>query len=98
MPKIKDLAATENDLEDHIQRALDQRDQEGTTLRELAILYKAPRSTLSDRARGGETQQKVHEDYQALTSGMEKALEQWVDTWDERGFPPRLNLFKAVAA
>ena len=44
------------------------------------------------------TQQKAHEDYQALTLGMEKALEQWVDTWDERGFPPRLDLFKAVAA
>ena len=28
----------------------------------------------------------------------EKALEQWVDTWDEHGFPPRLDLFKAVAA
>ena len=28
---------------------------------------------------------------------MEKALEQWVDTWDERGFPPRLDRYKAVA-
>ena len=98
MPKIKDRAATENDLEDRIRRALDQRGREGTTLRELAILYKVPRSTLSDRARGGETQQKVHEDYQELTLEMKKALEQWVDTWDERGFPPRLDLFKAVAA
>ena len=98
MPKVKDRAATENDLEDRIRRALDQRDREGTTLRELAILYNVPRSTLSDRTRGGKTQQKAHEDYQALTPRMEKALEQWVDTWDERGFPPRLDLFKAVAA
>ena len=29
---------------------------------------------------------------------MEKALKQWVDTWGERGFHPRLDLFKAVAA
>ena len=29
---------------------------------------------------------------------MEKALEKWVDIWDECGFPPRLYLFKAVAA
>ena len=29
---------------------------------------------------------------------MEKALEEWVNTWDERGFPARLDLFKAVAA
>ena len=33
-----------------------------------------------------------------MTPGMEKALEQWVDTWDEHGFPPRIDLFKAVAA
>ena len=87
-----------NDLEDCIRRALDQRDRESTTLRELAILYKVPWSTLSDRARGGKTRQKAYEDYQALTPGMEKALEQWVDSWDERVFPPRLDLFKAVAA
>ena len=29
---------------------------------------------------------------------MEKALKEWVNTWDERGFPARLDLFKAVAA
>ena len=28
---------------------------------------------------------------------MEDALVKWVDTWDEREFPPRLDLFKAVA-
>ena len=98
MPKIKARAATENDLEDRIRCALEQRDREGTTLRELAILYKVPWSTLSDRGRGGKTRQKAHEDYQALTPGIEKALEQWVDTWGEHGFPPRLDLFKAVAA
>lgn len=27
-----------------------------------------------------------------------KALEKWVDTWREREFPPRLDLFEAVAA
>ena len=80
MPKIKARAATENDLKGRIRRALEQRDQEGATLRELAILYKVPRSTLSDRARGGKMRQKAHEDYQVLTPGMEKALEQWVDT------------------
>ena len=97
MPKIKARAGTENDLEGRIRGALEQRDREGTTLRELAILCKVPRSTLSDRARGGKTRQQTHEDYQTLTPGMEKALEKWVDTWDERGFPLRLDLFKAVA-
>ena len=95
MPKIKDHTATENNLKDCIRYSLDQRDREGITLWELTILYKVPQSTLSDCARGGETRQKAHE---ALTPRMEKALEQWVDTWDERGFPPRLDLFKAIAA
>ena len=97
MPAIKVRAANENDLEDHIRRALEQRDREGTTLRELATLYNVPRSTLSDRARGGQTRRRAHEDYHTLTPGMEDALVKWVDTWDERGFPPRLDLFKAVA-
>ena len=88
MPAIKVRAAKENDLEDRIQRALEQRDQEGTTLRELATLYDVPRSTLSDHARGGQTRCRAHEDYQTLTPGMEDALVKWVDTWDERGFPP----------
>ena len=29
---------------------------------------------------------------------MEKALKEWINTWDERGFPARLDLFKTVAA
>ena len=98
MPNIKARAATENDLEDHIRRALEQRDQKGTTLRELATIYDVHRSTPSDRSRVGNTRWQTHEDCQALTPGMEKALEKWVDTWDERGFPPSIDLFKAVAA
>ena len=91
MPNIKAHAVTENDLEDHIRRALEQRN------RELAIIYDVPRSTLSDHARGGKTRRQAHEDYHTLTLGMEKALEQWVDTWGERGFPLRIDLFNAVA-
>ena len=91
MPNIKAHAAAENVLEDRIRRALEQRD------RELAIIYDVPRSTLSDRARGGKTRRQAHEDYHALTPGMEKVLEKWVDTWGERGFAPRIDLPKAVA-
>ena len=36
MPAIKVRAANENSLEDRIRRAQEQRDREGTTLRELA--------------------------------------------------------------
>ena len=98
MSTIKVRAAKEKDLEDRIRRALEQRDREDTTLRELATIYDVLRSTLSDRARGGKTRRQAHEDYQILTPGMEKALKEWVNTWDEGGFPARLDLLKAVAA
>ena len=29
---------------------------------------------------------------------MKKALKEWINTWDEHGFPARLDLFQAVAA
>ena len=98
MPTIKVRAANENVLEDRIRRALEQRAREGTTLRRLATLYSPPRSTLSDRSRGGQTRRRAHEDYQTLTSGMEKALVKLADAWDKHGLPPRLDLFKAAAA
>ena len=62
MPNIKARAATDNSLEDRIRRA-------------LATLYSDSRSTLSDCARGGKTRRQAYEDYQALTPGIEKALE-----------------------
>ena len=64
----------------------------------MATIYDVPRSTLSDRDRGGKTRRQAYKDYQILTPGMEKALKEWVNTWDERGFPARLDLFKAIAA
>ena len=52
------------------------RDLESAILRELATIYDVPRSTLSDRARGGKTRRQAHEDYQKPTPGMEKALKE----------------------
>ena len=98
MPTIKARAAKEKGLEDRIRHALEQRGREGTTLRELATIYDVPWSTLSDHARGGKTRRQAHEDYQTPTPGMAKALKEWINTWDKRGFPARLDLFKAVAA
>jgi hypothetical protein len=34
--------------------------------------------------------------YQALSSAIEAALEQWSIQMDAQGFPPRLDIFKAV--
>ena len=43
-----------------------------------------------------QTRQKPHEAYQALTPAMEKALNEWALKMDVQGFPPRLDIFKAV--
>ena len=44
-----------------------------------------------------QTRQKAHEDYQALTPAMGDALKKWALRMDSQGFPPRLDIFKAVA-
>ena len=55
------------------------------------------KSTLCDRARGMQSRQKAHEDYQALPPAMEDALKKWALRMDSQGFPPRLDIFKALA-
>ena len=58
MPAIKVRAANENDLEDRIRRALEQRDREGTTPRELATSYTLshglPSATMLEEAKRGD--------------------------------------------
>ena len=44
-----------------------------------------------------QSRQKAHEDYQALPPAMEDALKKWALRMDPPGFPPRLEIFKAVA-
>ena len=68
MPTTKVRAAQEKNLEDRIRRALNQRDRDGTTPRELATIYNVPRCTPGDRARGGKTRRQAHGDYQALVA------------------------------
>ena len=56
-----------------------------------------PRSTLNDRARGGKSRQKAHEEEQALPPAIKDALEKWAQIMDDHDFPPRLDIFKAIA-
>ena len=58
----------------------------------------SPHSTLNDRARGGRSAQEAHEKWQKLPPGVERALMKWADMMEASGFPPRLDLFKAMAA
>ena len=57
-----------------------------------------PKTTLYNRFRGMSSHRKAHENHQALTPGMEDTLFQWASELDARGFPPRLDLFKVMAA
>ena len=44
-----------------------------------------------------ESREKAHERYQVLSPNMEDALLQWSSELDTQRFPPRLDLFKAMA-
>jgi len=50
----------------------------------------------SDREHGGLTRQQSHAHEQKLTPAMEKALEDWCKKLDDWGFPPRMDLLRAM--
>ena len=69
-----------------------------TSLRDLAILYKILRSTLSYRLRGILSRHEAQQKHQAVSPAIERSLIRWVDDIDSSGFPSCLDLFKAMAA
>ena len=97
MPRVKARAAKDEELEEKIRLALEDRAQFNTSFENLHHKYRIPKSTLCDRARGMQSRQKAHEDYQTLPPAMEDALKKWALRMDSQGFPPRPDIFKAVA-
>ena len=97
MPRVKVRQGRNTAVEEKIQRTLEKREWEGTSFQDLATEFDVPRSTLNDRARGGKSRQKAHEEEQALPPAIKKALEKWALEMDDHGFPPRLDIFKAMA-
>ena len=83
-----------HDRETRIQQAIEERTKKRTTLRDFAILYKIPQSTLSDRFRGIHSHHEAQQKCQAISQAVERSLIRWVDDMDASGFPPRLDLFK----
>ena len=73
------------------------RAQFNTSFEDLHHKYGISKSTLCGRARDMQSRQKAHEDYQALPPAMEDVLKKWALRMDSQGFPPRLDIFKAVA-
>jgi len=78
-------------------RALEERRLEGTSFRKLADKYGVSSSALSDQERGSLTCQQSHAHEQRLTPVKEKALKDWCKKLDDWGFPPRMDLLRAIA-
>ena len=97
MPRVKARAAKNEEREEKIRRALEERAQFGTSFEDLHHRYGIPKSTLSNRAEGRQSRQKAHEVYQSLNPAIEGALKKWTLQMDSQGFPPWLDIFKAVA-
>ena len=93
----KNSRSQNHDRETRIQQAIEERTKKRTTLRDLAVLYKIPHSTLSDRLRGIPSRHEAQQKYQAISPASERSLICWVDDIDANGFPPRLDFFKATA-
>ena len=96
MPQVNARAAKDEESK-KIRLALEDRAQFNTSFEDLHHKYGIPKSTLCDRARGMQSRQKAHEDYQALPPVMEDVLKKWALQMDSQGFPPRLDIFKALA-
>ena len=94
MPRVKARAAKDEERETKIRQALEGRAQLNTSFDDLHHKYGIPKS---DRARGTQSRQRAHKDYQALAPATEDALEKWTLQMGAQGFPPRLDLFKAIA-
>ena len=94
MPRVK-VRQEENDAaEENIRCTLEKRGREGTSFQDLASEFGVPRSTLNDRARGGISHRKAHEEEQALSPAIEDALQKWAQKMDDHGFPPRLDILE----
>ena len=97
MPRVKARAAKDEERKEKIRRALEERAQFNTLFEDLHHKHSILNSTLSNRAGGRQSRRKAHEDYQALSPAMEDALREWMLQMDSQWFPPRLDIFKAVA-
>ena len=79
MGRIKVREVKIHDCESRIQQAIKEKMKKQNSLRDLAILYKIPRSTLSDRLRGIPSRHESQRKHQAISPAVERSLIRWVD-------------------
>ena len=80
-----------------IRCALEKRDREVTSFQDLASEFGVRRSTLNGWSKGRKSWQRAREEEQTLSTAGENELEKWTQKIGSRGFPPRLDIFKAMA-
>ena len=97
MPPIRTRESKNTTQEQNIQYALEERQLEGPSFRNLVLRYGVASSTLSNRVRGGLTRQESYAHQQKLTPAVEKALVDQCQQLDDWGFPLQLDLLCGLA-
>lgn len=97
MAHVKPRKVTDNEREERIRAALQQRRDEGTPWATLALEYGIAGSTLNDRWKGARGRREAHSEQQKLPPMAEKALERWCQQLDDWGFPPRMDMLREMA-
>ena len=77
MPRVKVRQEKNEAIEEKIQRTLEKRDPEGTSFQDLVIEFGVLCLILNDRAGGGKSYRKAHEEELTLPPAIEDALAKW---------------------
>ena len=67
------------------------------SIREAAIAFNIPKSTLADRIAGRRSHMVAHRDQQKLSEMDEKAVLRWIKRVESQGFPPRIEHVRQAA-
>ena len=73
MPRVK----VRQEKNEAIEEKIREKDREGTSFQDLAIEFGVLCLTLNDRARGGKSCRKAHEEELTLPPAIEDALAKW---------------------
>jgi hypothetical protein len=91
-------ASLQPDIEEQLSLALNAFEtKQIKSLRQAAITYNVPRSTLLDRYHGRQSRRVYRPMTSKLTTTEEAVLIQRVVDLDKQGFPPRLSIVRGIA-
>ena len=95
MPRVKARAANNEEREEKIRRALEERAQFGASFQDLHHKYGIPKSTLSNRAEGRQSRQKAHDVYLPVPQRCDRRCAEEVDAANGlSGVSPKTRSFQ----